>query len=253
MKIGFIGLGAINRAVAAGVAGQAQMVALTRGGATAPGVTAIPDIAALRAFEPDLVVEAAGHAAARTHLPGLLAEGLDVLLASVGVLADPETEARFREAPAHGAQLTIPSGAIGGLDLLAALPKDKLRSVRYTGTKPPAAWAGSPAAEGRDLTALRAPETLFEGSAREAALRFPKNANVAATLALAGAGFDATEARLVADPAVTGNGHAYSVVSDTAEMSFSVRARPSDTPGTSATTAMSLLRAIRNRDAALVI
>lgn len=253
MKIGFIGLGAINRAVAAGLAGQAQMVALTRSGTTAPGVDTISDIAALRAFAPDLVVEAAGHAAARTHLPGLLAEGIDVLLASVGVLADPDTEASFREAPAHGAQLTIPAGAIGGLDLLAALPKESLRAVRYTGTKPPGAWAGSPAAEGRDLGSLTEAVTLFEGSAREAALRYPKNANVAATLALAGAGFDATEARLVADPAAAGNGHAYSVMSDTADMSFSVRARPSDTPGTSATTAMSLLRAIRNRDAALVI
>lgn len=253
MRLALIGLGAINRAVAAGMAGQAEMVALTRSGAEAPGVMAISDLSALRVFAPDLVVEAAGHGAARAYLPDLLAAGIDVLMASVGVLADPETEAAFRAAPAHGAQLTIPAGAIGGLDLLAALPKNSLRAVRYTGIKPPAAWAGSPAAGGRDLSALDGPVTLFEGTARQAALRFPRNANVAATLALAGAGFDKTEARLVADPDAAGNGHAYDVISDTAEMTFSVRARPSDTPGTSATTAMSLLRAIRNRDAAWVV
>lgn len=252
MKIAFIGFGAINRAVAADLRGSVQIAALTRSG-RGGGVPPLADATAIRAFAPDLVVEAAGHEAARTYLPDLLSDGFDVLMASVGVLADPETETRFRNAPRDGAQLSLPAGAIGGLDLLAALPKSSLERVTYTGTKPPAAWAGSPAAVGRDLSALTGPETLFEGSAREAALRFPKNANVAATLALAGAGFDATEARLVADPSAQGNGHAYEVVSDTATMSFAVQARPSDTPGTSATTALSLLRAIRNRDAALVI
>lgn len=256
MRVAFIGFGAINRAVAEGLQhapGSVHMAALTRSGTAAPGVQALADIKALRIFAPDLVVEAAGHGPATAYLPELLAAGMDVLLASVGALADLETEARFRTAPRHGAQLLIPAGAIGGLDLVAALPKDTLQRVVYTGTKPPAAWAGSPAAEGRDLAGLTGPETLFEGSARNAALRFPKNANVAATLALAGAGFDATEARLVADPAAAGNAHAYTVQSDTAEMSFAVTARPSDTPGTSATTALSLLRAIRNRAAAFVI
>jgi aspartate dehydrogenase len=253
MRIAFIGFGAINRAVAAGLGGTARMAALTRTGTATPDVAPLADLDAVRAFGPDLVVEAAGHGPAADYVPPLLADGIDVLMASVGVMADPTTEARFRDAPRRGAQLLIPAGAIGGLDMLAALPRDSLRRVTYTGTKPPAAWAGSAAAEGRDLSRLTAPEPLFKGTARQAALRFPKNANVAATLALAGAGFDATEALLVADPQAIGNAHAYSVVSDTAEMSFVVTARPSDTPGTSATTALSLLRAIRNRTAALVI
>lgn len=256
MRIALIGFGAINRVVAEGLArdgADVVLAVLTRSGTNITGATTLEDLDALRSFDPDLVVEAAGHAAARTYLPTLLNEGRDVLLASVGALADPETEDRFRAAPRHGAQVLIPAGAIGGLDLVAALPKSSLHRVAYTGSKPPAAWAGSAAAEGRDLDALSEPVTLFEGSARDAALRYPKNANVAATLALAGAGFDATEARLVADPSATGNGHAYTVTSDTAEMAFSVTARPSDTPGTSATTALSLLRVIRNRDAALVI
>ncbi|WP_424976586.1 aspartate dehydrogenase [Dinoroseobacter sp. S124A] len=256
MRIAFIGLGAINRAVAAGLREGAQpatMAALTRQGATAPEVSALGTLDALRDFAPDLVVEAAGHAAARSYAPALLADGMSVLLASVGALADPETEDRFRAAPQKGAQLLIPAGALGGLDMVAALPKSTLHSVTYTGTKPPRAWAGSPAAEGHDLEALTRPRLLFEGTAREAALRFPKNANVAATLALAGLGFDETDARLIADPAATGNSHAYTVASEAAEMSFAVTAKPSATPGTSATTAFSLLRAIRNRDAALVI
>lgn len=256
MRIAFIGFGAINRAVAAGLRGDpnpVSMAAITRSGASEPDITALAGLDALRDFAPDLVVEAAGHAAVRSFVPAPLAEGVSVLLASVGALADPAIEDILRSAPNHGAQLLIPAGALGGLDMVAALPKPSLQEVRYTGTKPPKAWAGSAAAEGHDLSTLTGPVTLFEGSARDAALRFPKNANVAATLALAGRGFDDTEARLVADPQATGNSHAYRVTSDTAEISFAVTAKPSETPGTSATTAFSLLRAIRNRSAAFVI
>ena len=64
--------------------------------------------------------------------------------------------------------------------------------MRYRGAKPPAAWAGTPAAGIVDLDALEAPRVFFTGTAREAATAYPKNANVAATLALAGAGFEAT-------------------------------------------------------------
>ncbi|MEM1079696.1 MAG: aspartate dehydrogenase [Pseudomonadota bacterium] len=256
MRIAFIGLGAINRAVAAELRSDPQpvtMAALTRSGVSSPDVPALAHLDALREFAPDLVVEAAGHAAACSYAAPLLTDGFSVLLASVGALADPRTEETLRHAPREGAQLLIPAGALGGLDMVAALPKSSLQGVSYTGTKPPGAWAGSAAAEGHDLSALTHQAVLFEGTARDAALRFPKNANVAATLALAGRGFDETEARLVADPKAQGNSHAYRVVSNTAEMSFAVTARPSETPGTSATTAFSLLRAIRNRSAALVV
>lgn len=254
MKVALIGFGAIGQAVARGLPGGTLGV-LTRTPRPLPqGVAALADAEALLRFAPDLVVEAAGQAAARELVPGLLRAGHSVLLASVGALADPATEDAVRSAPAAGAQLMIPAGAIGGIDMVAALDKTTIDTVDYTGTKPPAAWAGSPAADGHDLDALDAPLTLFDGTAREAALRYPKNANVAATLALAGAGFEATRARLVADPQARGNSHGYTLSARGVEMAFSVTALPDPAnPGTSATTALSLLRAIRNRDAAFVI
>ena len=48
---------------------------------------------------------------------------------------------------------------------------------------------------------------VFDGHAREAALLYPKNLNVAASLALAGKGFEATQVRIVMDPDATGNTH----------------------------------------------
>lgn len=254
MKLALIGAGAIGQAVVRALPG-AEFGVLTRTACALPAnahALASPD--AVRRFEPDLIVEAAGQDAASRLVPGFLEDGFSVLLASVGALADPETEARMRSAPTGSAQLLIPAGAIGGIDLVAALGKPDIEEVAYIGSKPPVAWAKSPAAEGRDLSALDGPEVLYEGTAREAALRFPKNANVAATLALAGAGFDQTRARLVADPAARGNSHAYSVKARGAEISFRVTALPDPgNPGTSATTALSLVRAIRNRTDRFVI
>ncbi|MDJ0858332.1 MAG: aspartate dehydrogenase [Dinoroseobacter sp.] len=254
MKLALIGFGAIGQAVARALP-KAQIGVLTRTQRPLPeNAKALASVETLRAFDPDLVVEAAGQEAVREMVPGLLTGGHSVLLASVGALADPETETRMREAPTGGAQLLIPAGAIGGIDLVAALEKSTIEDVTYTGTKPPVAWSNSPAAKGRDLSALSEPEVLFEGTAREAALRFPKNANVAATLALAGAGFDRTRARLIADPDARGNSHAYSVQARSAAVRFEVTALPDpDNPGTSATTALSLVRAIKNRTDSFVI
>jgi aspartate dehydrogenase len=254
MRLALIGFGAIGQAVAKALP-EDEIGVFTRTPRPLPaGAVALRDGAHISDFAPDLVVEAAGQQAARVLAPLLLKAGHSVLLASVGALADVETEKALRSAPRGGAQLLIPAGAIGGIDMVAALDPRTIGKVSYTGTKPPAAWANSPAAEGRDLSALREPVVLFTGTARQAALRFPKNANVAATLALAGAGFDRTQAQLVADPRARGNAHAYTVEAQGTELSFAVTALPDPAnPGTSATTALSLVRAIRNRTQSFVI
>jgi aspartate dehydrogenase len=87
-----------------------------------------------------------------------------------------------------------------------------------------------------------------------AALAFPQNANVAAMLALAGLGFDATQVELVADPAAPGNAHEIEV--DGAAGSFTIRlqGRPSKSnPKSSALTAFSVARALINESAVIVI
>ncbi|HRO13191.1 aspartate dehydrogenase [Amaricoccus sp.] len=208
----------------------------------------VADAEGMRAARPDLVVECAGHAAVAAHVPPLLAAGIPVVVASVGALADPGLEAALRgAAAAGGTRLVLPAGAVGGVDLLAALGGTKGLEVRYRGTKPPGAWAGTPAADILDLAALAAPAVFFTGSAREAARDYPKNANVAATLALAGAGFEATRVELVADPAAPGNVHEYSVASPVASYAIRIENRPSaGNARTSAATVLSLLREIRN-------
>lgn len=261
MQIALIGYGAIARYVADRLDEDGTPVSqvLCRDGrqdaarAALPGALEIatrPD--ALRS-RPDLVLDCAGHEGLAAHGCDILGSGCDLITVSTGALADAGLADRLeRAARAGGARLQLVSGAIGGLDALSAAAVGQLDRVSYTGRKPPAGWKGSPAEEVLDLDTLDAAACHFEGSAREAALRYPKNANVAASVALAGIGLDATTVALIADPEVTENIHEVTAEGEFGAFTFRIagRARP-ENPRSSALTAMAVVRAVRARRAAV--
>jgi len=199
----------------------------------------------LMSWKPTLV-ECAGHEALAEHGVAVLERGVDLIVASVGALARPELERALREAAGAGrSHIRIPSGAIGGLDALAAARVGGLDSVRYSGRKSVQAWRGTAAERVVDLATLDKAAVIFEGSARDAALMYPQNANVTAATALAGVGFDATRVTLFADPHARGNEHEIEATGRFGTMKFSVVNAPlPENPKTSSLAAYSLVRCV---------
>lgn len=198
----------------------------------------------LLSWKPALVIECAGHAALADHGARVLEHGVDLVVASVGALAHAPLEHDLRTAARVGnARIRIPSGAIGGLDALASAKLGGLDSVHYVGRKPVQAWRGTRAEQAIDLDSVAGPLVIFEGSARDAALAYPQNANVTAATALAGVGFDATRVTLFVDPAARGNEHEIAAEGAFGSLRFSVVNVPlAENPKTSTLAAWSLVR-----------
>jgi len=235
--------------------GEARAEALLRAHPVARDATVHATLDPFLAAAPAVVAECAGHAAVRAYGAPILRSGCDLVVISVGALADPALHAALEEAAQWGgAQLILPPGAVGGLDALGAARLSGLEAVTYVGRKPPGAWRGTAAEESLDLRTLREATVFFQGNAREAAQRFPQNANVAAAVALAGLGFERTAVQLVADPTVTRNEHEVAVRSACADFTIRLAGRPSPAnPKTSLSAGYSVARALLNRVARTVI
>lgn len=203
----------------------------------------------------DVVVEMAGHGAIREHVLPTVKRGVRVVIASVGALTDDALRAELSVAQAKGGnQIELIPGAIGAIDALAAAKIGGLSQVTYFGRKAPIAWKETAAEDIIDLDQLTEPFVFFEGTAREAAQQFPKNANVAATVALAGTGLDNTLVQLIADPIHTENEHRLVVEGKFGQFELRMQNAPLlANPKTSAQTAYSLVRSITNQVQAWVL
>jgi aspartate dehydrogenase len=193
----------------------------------------------------DVVVEVAGHGALAQYGVAALEQGSDLVIASIGALADEALWLSLQQAATHS-KILLPAGAVAGIDALAAARLGGLDSVRYSSRKPPASLS--------DTLPLDRESVVFEGNARDAALQFPKNANVAATIALAGIGFEKTEVRIIADPTLTQNVHVLEATGNFGTFTMTIAGRPlPGNPKSSSLTAMSLLRCIQNRQSSIVL
>jgi aspartate dehydrogenase len=253
LSVTLIGYGAVAQGILARLPASVRVThVVVRAEKVAATQAMLPSGVLAASSVPDdakLVLECAGHSALAGHVLPALERGVACGVLSVGALAEAGLPEALEAAARRGhTQVHLLSGAIGAIDALAAAKLGGLTSVTYTGRKPPAGWRGSAAESACDLASLAAPFTFLHASAREAAQQYPKNANVAATVSLAGLGLDATQVRLIADPTVTENVHEVHAVGAFGSFSLEMRGNPlPSNPKTSMLTVLSALRFLSNQ------
>jgi len=211
--------------------------------ATISGCRAYENFEAFIAADMDIVVEAASVSAVKAYAAAVLLSNKDLVIMSVGALADPVFREEIRKtARESGQKVHIPSGAIFGLDNLKIGRISKFHKLLLKTTKSPASLGI--ASESRRM--------IFSGKANECIKAFPKNVNVSVAMSLA-AGQD-TDVELWVDPAVDRNVHELFVEGDFGETYVKVTNFPSpDNPATSYLAALSILSLLEDLNSPIVV
>ena len=138
-------------------------------------------------YQPVVVVEAASQQAVKSYVPRIVTADVEVIVMSTGALLDLDLQSK---------RIHVPAGAIGGLDALSSAALTRIDEVLLTSRKNPKALEMN----------NKKPELIYEGYANEAAKRFPRAMNVAATLALAVQPAK-VKVQVISDPRVQRNTH----------------------------------------------
>ncbi|GLR84628.1 aspartate dehydrogenase domain-containing protein [Bradyrhizobium iriomotense] len=223
-RIGIVGAGLIGKAIYDEVLrcqAEVAYVLASRAGSSPkripegldPGLCT-SDLEEALARPVDIVFEAAHADVLATIAPRVLASS-DLCGFSCSALARPDVERGITEScRANGTRFILPHGAILGLDGLVD-GRDCIEDVTITTTK---SAAGLGLQEGAD-------GVVFEGTAREACRKFPRNVNVHAAIAIAGIGFDRTKSVVVVKPGTDEMQHRVQVSGQGFAWYFSVASR----------------------------
>ena len=195
----------------------------------------------------DIIVECASQEAVHEWGETIL-EHCNLMIMSVGALLDASLLETLRhKAATHKKRVYVPSGAIGGMDVLKAIA-GSIQSIELTSSKPPKNLKGAPFFERTNISPdIKECTVLYEGNATEAVKLFPANVNVAATVTLC-SGLPPNEVmvKIVADPALDRNIHHLVVDGDFGRFEITVENLPSkENPKTSILAALSAITMLK--------
>lgn len=159
----------------------------------------------------NFIIEAASQQAVTELVPIALRLKKHVMVMSVGgLLRLPKISQKSK------GYISVPSGAIAGIDALLAAKMSGIKYASITTRKPADSLKDAPffklSKTKIDLSKIKKPTVIFRGNAFRAAQYFPQNINVAATLSLAGIGPKRTQVTIVASPTYKRNIHEIEVV-----------------------------------------
>jgi len=196
----------------------------------------------------DLVVEVATIEVVRQATLPVLQKGIPLIISSIGAFSNIGFLNEVKQISSqYNVHVYIPSGAVGGLDVLqSANVLNGLQSVQLTTRKPAHSLKGA--------EHITTEKVIFEGIAKDAIDRYPRNMNVAIAISLAGIGAEKTAVQLIADPTIEKNIHTISAEGDFGDFSIEVsnEAMPQN-PKTSYLAALSVLSSVKEQSRRLKI
>jgi aspartate dehydrogenase len=177
-------------------------------------------------LEPAVVVEAASQQALKEYLLKILEKNVELIVMSVGALLEMDV---------RNGRIHTPSGAIGGLDAISSAALAGIDEVTLTTRKSPKTL---------DLNNRRE-KIAYDGYAEEAVRLFPREMNVAATLAIA-IRPKKVRVKVISDPKAKRNVHEVKVTWKHGDMLFRFENdQHPDNPKTSALAAWSAIELLK--------
>ena len=198
-KVGLIGCGAIGTVLAEAIERKLvvcdELVVFDVDAAKAQKlkdaldfpVKIVANVDQLLDAKPKVVVEAASQQAVKEYYNKFLAANVDLIIMSTGALLSLNIQ---------NSRVHFSSGAIGGLDALSCAALAGIDEVTLTSRKNPKALGKTNTQEA----------IIYQGTAEEAAKMFPREMNVAATLALT-VKPKKVNVKVISDPVVKRNTH----------------------------------------------
>jgi len=130
----------------------------------------------------DIIIEAASADALEEIVAKIPSRRKELIVLSAGgLLKRPHL---LKKLKSRKVRVSIPSGAIAGIDGLLAASLDGIEYLSLTTRKPPASLQNAPYVQAKQISleGIESEKTIFVGSPEEAVAGFPQNINVAATV-----------------------------------------------------------------------
>lgn len=147
--------------------------------------------------KPDFIIEMASVEAGKNAVLKVLNAGIDYIGLSVGILADDDfREKVYQTASETGRKVLIPSGSVGGFDMLKTISLMDIEYAELSMVKGPDTMKGT-SIYTDDWYELKENTVVFEGNAREAIELMPTKINIGVATALATLGIEKTRIRIL--------------------------------------------------------
>jgi aspartate dehydrogenase len=159
----------------------------------------------------DFIVEAIASGQTTAIIEKVIRAKKGILIMSVGkALNIPHI---FKVAEKNHTMALIPSGAIGGLDVIKSIDPKDISKITLTTRKPPSSLEQSDYLTKKKIYIdhIKKETVLFDGGVQESVKLFPRNINVAAALALASRAQNKIRIRIITSPKFTLNSHEINV------------------------------------------